>query len=694
MFHVSCCSNLFAREAADRPVEVNGDQVEFLHKENKILGTGNVSVDYGNVKLTSDKITVDTETKDAVAEGNVTIKSPTSEIRGEKLKYNFESKTGEILDIRLKSGEWYAGGKEAHLLPDKSVRITDGYLTSCDKIPPHYKISAGNINISPDNKLIARNVSFKAGKIPLMYFPVYEYSLDTDWPTFNILPGKKSKWGVFALMSYRHEFDEKNRLTLRLDEREKWGPAEGLDYKYEFDTIGTGIFKTYYSSQRNRDRNEIQKGEEDRFRVQLRHRWDPAENITGFLELHELSDDEMVKDYFYREEYDSDPSPESYAYLLNSESEYSLSFLAKKRMNRFFSVVEKLPEARFNLKDQRLFDSLPLYFKTDTTATHLNSKTANSGTDLDVTRFDTYNKLSGSFRVADFISLSPFAGIRETLYSKDINGDEDENRTAFYTGIDVSTKFFKTYGTTGNFLGVEINKLHHVVTPTLEYEYIHEPSTTPGNLQQFDDIDSIDRKSKFTLGLENKFQTKRLKDGEMSTVDLGYLLITGDYLSKPEEGSRFSNVKGDLEIMPLDWLRIESDTLYDPDTRDFQDWNVDVHIDKENWSLGFGSRYWQNTEHELTSELFCKINNEWAVRLLGRYDLKEVETNGNKIINRFNSKEITIIKDLHCWMAEASLEVGRDGDTTVWVAFKLKASLKTPFDMRDYYPVPKPKVEK
>ena len=684
-----CCAASYAQETA-RPVEVNGDQVEYFPKEKKVVGVGDVSVDYEGMRLTCDKITVYTDTKDSDAEGNVLIKSLASEIKGERVKYNFETKEGEILKPRVKSGEWYAGGEKAEFMQDGSINVGEGYITSCDLDKPHYKISSKNIIIYPDNKVVAKNVIFKVGKVPVAYLPRYDYSLDADWPTVDVIPGKKKKWGAFALTSYRYALDENNKLTLRLDEREKWGLGEGIDYKYGFGEVGQGILRTYYTHQRDRDRNEVgMRAEEERFRVQLRHRSDITDTTSAIIEYHELSDVDFTKDFFYREEYDSESSPESYFYLLDTQPEYSLSLLARKRMNRFQSVVERLPEARFDLKDQKMFD-LPVYFKTDTAFSSLSSKTGNSSTDSDVVRFDTYNRLSAPLHLVDSLSISPFVGTRGTFYTKDIDGDEEEFRTAFYTGVDLSTKIAKTYDASGSFLGVDFDRLHHIITPTVEYEYIHEPSMTPGNLQQFDDIDNIERKSAFSLGLENRLQTKRLIDGKLKTIDLGWFLLTGDYLYRPENGSRFSNVKGDLELTPFDWLRIESDTQYDPATRDFQNWNMDLRIDKdEDWQLGLGSRYWQNEEHELTSQLFYRLNNEWAFRLFGRFDLKEVESNGHKIINRFSTKEITIIKDLHCWLAEASLEVDRDGGITAWFVMKLKASPKVPFDFSDYYAYPK-----
>ena len=109
----------------------------------------------------------------------------------------------------------------------------------------------------------------------------------------------------------------------------------------------------------------------------------------------------------------------------------------------------------------------------------------------------------------------------------------------------------------------------------------------------------------------------------------------------------------------------------------------------ENWQFGLGSRYEKNVSSELTSELFYKLNNEWSVRPFCRFDLKEVEDDGHKYVNKFKDKELTVIKDLHCWLAEVSVSESRDSGTTFWVVMKLKASPKVPFDFKDYYPHPK-----
>ncbi len=682
---------MFAQEEMKkRPIEVNGEVVEYFPEEKKVVGSGNIVIEYEDARLTCDRVVVFMDTKDVEAVGNVVLKGLIGVLKGERINYNFGTKKGIILNSEASLGEWRAVGKEVQIKSEKEFEVKEGYITSCDLPNPHYRIRSKNITIYPDNKVVAKNVVMSVGNLPLLYLPSYNYSLKADWPSISALPGRKKDWGAFLLTNYRYNINDDNKINLRLDERENWGLAEGLDFKYLSHNFGGGLLRFYYTFQRDRARSDGSRGEEQRYRAQVRHRWDIDPSKYALLEYHELSDANFTKDFFYREEFEKDSTPESYLYLLDTQSDYSLSLLTKKRVNRFQTVTERLPEAKLDIKSQRLWDT-HLYYKGDTSIANLNKKNGDSSDDSDVARFDTYNEISfAPDRIKGALNVVPFIGTRQSFYSKALNGDEDKTRGAFYTGVDLSTKLYKTHNYSGNPLGIQINRLRHILTPTLEYKYIHEPTISASELQNFDDLDTLARKNIFTFGFENKLQTKRLEKGALRNYELGYLLITGDYLYKSEKGSEFSNFYGDLEFIPYNWLRIESDTKYDPPSKDFQNWNLDIYLDKgEDLRIGFGSRYWQNSEHELTAEVIYRLNPQWAFRTFTRFDLKEVTSTGGKDINRFGEREVSITKDLHCWIGEFTFTVDRDLGTAFYFTMKLKASPKLPFAFKDYYRRPK-----
>ncbi len=678
------------------PLVCNGDRVEYFQDEKKIMGEGNVSINYKDIRITCNKIEVFTETKDAVAYGDVKLYQDNTVFQGEKVYYNFNTKKGQVIDVRVEGmGPWFGRGESAEKFDEKRSRIKNGYITTCDQEKPHYRIKSNRIDVFFDDKIVARNVVFEVGNIPLFYMPYCSYSMKGKYPSFVFIPGHSRKWGFYMLTAWKYELQEAGSDAmfslppgkLHLDYREKKGFAHGIDQDYFVKGLGQGRFRYYYMEERDKEKASELRTETQRYRVQLKHRWQATDNTLAMLEYHKMSDIDFLKDYYYREEYEKENQPRSYLSVVSAFENYTLSALVQKRTNSFFTETERLPEIKLDLKSQRIKDT-SFYYKSDFSAANLNNKIAYSDVDEDTRRLDTYNQLSYVTKLG-FLSVTPYTGVRQTYYSDDKFGNEDQVRGIFYSGLDLSTKFYKIYDVTTNMWNLDINKIRHIITPTINYKYIHNPTISSSKFSTFDSIDSIVRDNTVTVGIENKFQTKRKEKEEFNTSDLGMFLFTGDYNFKPEAaGSQWSNFKFDMELTPYNWLRFESDATYEPASRDFKTVNFDlVTSNKDLWSFGLGSRYEQNSIHELTSQFTFSPSPKWQIRTYGRYDFKKVIDASSKRTNDFVEQEYALVRDLHCWTGEFALNI-KDG-YSFWVIFRLKAFPEVPFKFSSSYRGPK-----
>jgi len=70
-----------------------GGKQEYVRDEYAIL-ENDVRIDYQDVKLRADKVTINLKTKDAVAEGHVVIDQGASRIAADHAVFNLDSKTG------------------------------------------------------------------------------------------------------------------------------------------------------------------------------------------------------------------------------------------------------------------------------------------------------------------------------------------------------------------------------------------------------------------------------------------------------------------------------------------------------------------------------------------------------------------------------------------------------------------------
>ncbi|MGB3242477.1 MAG: LptA/OstA family protein, partial [Candidatus Omnitrophota bacterium] len=143
-----------------QPIVVDGDKVEYFEEENRIVAEGNVSITYGDIKLTCDRIEVNTKSQQALCQGNVRIDQPEGVMTGDRIRYDFIRKEGEIIGGEVKAFPWFGRAEETGKVAKNEYLLRNGWITTCDLDMPHYRIKAGEIRVFPDEKVIAKNVVF------------------------------------------------------------------------------------------------------------------------------------------------------------------------------------------------------------------------------------------------------------------------------------------------------------------------------------------------------------------------------------------------------------------------------------------------------------------------------------------------------------------------------------------------------
>ncbi|MBF0331504.1 MAG: LPS assembly protein LptD [Candidatus Omnitrophica bacterium] len=666
----------FAEDAAPKnaePVELNGDSIEYKAEEGKFVASGHVYLKQNGAVLFCDKLEFYRDKKEAHAEGNVVLDSDQGKIWAEKAFYNFNTKKGEFTNARLLADPIYGRARSIVKVRDNYYVINSGYLTTSDFDDPEYRVRSKTIDVYPGDKAIARDNVLYFGSVPVMYWPKYTQDLSGKRPLFSLTPGYKKEFGGFALMSYHTKLTDRIDTTYHVDYRELKGLAWGVDAGYDANPYGQGLLRTYYMNEQTTDahrgweQNTQPVIEHQRYRVELRHKWDIDPATTFIGQYYKQTDAAFTQKYFPGEYY-ADQSPPTYALLTHVTPATTSYVRTDMRINRFESTVERLPEVGFSLSNQKIADT-GLYFKSTNTATDLLKQDPSPSDNQNRTqRIDSDNELSRPFK-AGFLEFRPFVGTEETYYSRTLYRPNDDSvRTVFRTGSDVSTKFYKIYDVNYNKYGVEINRLRHVITPTIGYLYQHEPTLTSDKLFQYDIIDSRDRIDKFSLGFENKLQTKR---GGQS-VDLLRALLTTDFRLKdnPTPGS-FGDVTLKTDLVPNKYVSFFSDATYSSDYHYLSTANGDVYINSQkNWTLDLGRRYTHGQDDLLRAQWEYKFNPKWRTYVYESWNAQ----NGKSQEQRY-----AFIRDLHSWEVEFAFSdknkkvLETNGGTELWLIFRLKA---------------------
>ncbi len=645
-----------------QPITVNGDVVEFKSEGREITAEGNVEIIYQGSRITCDKVRVFIDQKIAIADGHVRFRQATGEeLSGETIVYDFASQTGTIISADVLMSPYYGHTELMERISDSEFILQEGVLSTCDLPHPHYSLGCSEAQMKPGNILTAKGVKIKVGDVPIMYLPQYSQRMMDKRPRLMIIPGHGKELGTYALGSWRYYLNENAKGLLHFDWYQDKGWAEGADLNYNTKLFGGGNFKYYRIDEKDNRVGlpESMKENNQRSRLELRHRWDPGDRDHFVMELFKSSDADFRKLYFFRE-YEKEPNPKTYFLYSHVYPNATFSFQAQPRVNAFETILEKVPELKLETINQQIGSSR-WYYKNTTTADHLMNTVANVGVTADVSRIDTSNQISYIFRFMN-VDFSPFVGERNTFYSRGVSPDKTLLRDMFFTGFDASTKFFKTFDVDTDFMKLNINKLRHVVTPSIQYRYQDQPSVSKDILIQLDDVDALEMQDKVTLALENKFQTKR----NGISVDLATLILSSDYNVEHTStlDSGFLNFKYDLEFKPYEWWEFDSDAEYDIRANFFKTINADYWVNAGKARTVAGYRFKKDESSQLTAGFTYPLNPFWK---LGVYERFQFDT-GSLV-----EQEYRLERDLHCWTMEFIINQRETEGLSFYVDVKLKA---------------------
>ncbi len=677
------------------PLRCSGDRVRYLEEGKVIVAEGGVELTYKDMEIRAGKVTVFVDRKEAYAEGGVVFRQGDNYLESEQLRYDFIREEGML---SRGSGYFYPARGAAERIDsreNREVSLQDGWVSTDDYTEPDYYLGAGEITVVFGESLKIWNPVFYVGGVPIFWLPYYYRSLRGDCHGSFLYPGYRNTWGLYLLSGYNWCADGL-RLTGHLDYRYQRGGAVGLDGAFELTEGGEGNWQTYYLDDlayENPDSGE--KEHKDRSLAEMWYRQELPWDVRGDLSLHYMSDQDIRRNFFERE-YRADSQPVSYAYLKKTTSDLELSLEIRPRLNKFEKVYEKLPSARFQVKEIPLGES-DFYYRGDNSLVNYRRLDADmSSPTYESLRGDTFHQLSYTRKLFGWLNLNPYLSLEGTYYSKapgnsssgptpdpDVSptpipdpGDERSGvgRLAYGAGIGLSTAIYGVFDSQNEAWG--INRLRHVIEPMLDYVYL-DPDQSPADLYQFDSIDSIARTSYFLPSLRNQLQTKRGRVGTENSWTMADLTLSIPVFTSPDRdngGDVFADFFADLKLTPFPNAGFQNKVYYDFYDGAMNRYDLEAWLsgeDRNDWRLGLLYNYRrERARSRLSADVYVRLNPLWRFGLYGRYDLEE---------QIWEESSITIYRDLHSWDCSLTLRRKEGADeNSIFLSFTLKAFPDTP----------------
>lgn len=198
-------------ETQNAPIEIEADQVYFSENSGEMYARGNVKIKQNQDTILTDYVRGNTQETRIWVDGSATITQPTLNLTGTGVDYNYGDRTGVIRDaagivyndlppadgsqVTDKRHKQYISGQNIQLAPGYIV-ANDGTLTGCPAKIPDYHISAKKIEIWPNDRIVAHDVTFWIKETKIFTMKHYEKDLNESESNFPRV-GYQSDNGVY-----------------------------------------------------------------------------------------------------------------------------------------------------------------------------------------------------------------------------------------------------------------------------------------------------------------------------------------------------------------------------------------------------------------------------------------------------------------------------------------------------------------
>lgn len=231
------------------PVTLRARTFQYDRGTKILVATGDVVVVYQDVTIHADRLRANLATNDVRAEGRVVIEVGRSRARGEVLEYNLTSRRGRIeqaasdytgppvlgtLRVRASVVEGILGGPTVG---------REGFCTTCEGPNPVVSLTARELQVYPNDKIIGRSVTVWLGARRILTWPYFVIFLREPRAS-RLFPvvGYTDVEGYFLKTFYSYALNPDQYGYVRLDLMERLGVGYGIEHNYRFSSgLGTAF---------------------------------------------------------------------------------------------------------------------------------------------------------------------------------------------------------------------------------------------------------------------------------------------------------------------------------------------------------------------------------------------------------------------------------------------------------------------
>lgn len=684
-------------------VRIEADAMTYDHTRNVYHARGGVSIFYSGAALFADEVELDNQSNVATARGEALLKMGEDTLRGEKIVFNVEDKTGAA----FKANAFYARNN-FHVRGEKIAKTgEDTYFierpcaTTCDGEAPDWRIAGSEMKVTVEGYGHMKNARFLVKDLPVLYVPYLLFPAKTKRQTGLLMPYlaySRDKDGADVEIPFFWAISRQMDATFYQRYIEKRGYKQGAEFRYYWDDRSFGTFYGDYMEDTktvsesvfpatSRDWQTMHR----RWSYYLNHQTYFNEGFYVRADLKKVSDKWYFKDFSSQNYYLDNLSKKAHDDFKNVsfQGDKSLRYLeSTARVHKGWShytitgvinttddfaafnndqTLQRYPEILFAASRQQIMNS-PVYIEFAGVYDYLYRGEGEKGHFVDLSPV-----VSMPFDILNYVRVTPQLAFKETFWSRDDDETDAKKKTAdravYNASVSVGSRLSRVYDT--NLKAWE--KIRHEIKPEIIYSYIPDvpsddvpdfylpaalPFVTPlstlsGNALTKQNVVAWSLTNTLTsriteeAGGQRYLQFLRLKLYQTYDIHEANKSMTGSVTGRRP----FSNMGIELDVTPHRYFSFRSRNIYNV----YDGWkqnNLDLYFtDSRGDALSVGYRNTEDSIEEIHFNLRAVIAGGVEGTVRSRYDL----LNSRKIENALG-----VVYRKQCWSMGLSINETED----------------------------------
>ena len=595
------------------------------------MATGNVELTQGKARLIADRVELNRETGDAVAQGRVVFYDGEDQLTGGRIDYNVKTGTGVVYDSEARVAPYYrVSGQRMDRLGESVYHVDKGVFTTCEDDPPTWSFHFGSGNANLEDFIYGTGASFWVKDIPLIPFvPFFAAAIRRERQTGFLFPkfGNSGRRGFQAEIPFYWAISDSADATISPLLYSKIGEGFTGEYRQALSSVErlsmTGFFL-----------QETAVHDSTRAEGSLRYDWTIEPGLVFKIDANGVTDDRVLQQFGDRLEQRSAQRVESNIFLTKSWESWNFvgNVFSYQDLTTPKAVeLRRLPDLNLTGVRQPIPGLPGVLYEQDTSYVNFVRAVGSQGQ-----RADFHPRLSLPISPDGLFTLTPFVGGRLTAYDKSVVGartvpgvngavevvnDESRVRQLAEGGADLETNLSRVYATGGVW---GIDRVLHSIEPRVQYLWINGrekfnlPVWTEG-------IDRINNTSQFAFTLTNRVRARTASSPDTEPVrwELFRFAVGSTY---DLVNDRPGNLIGTMIVQPaVNRLRLRADLSHNLQGKGIDSLTTDasVRLDPVPLSASFGWRYSDTAKIDFfTTGLSTEISRYFVLRNVNNFDAR------------------------------------------------------------------------